>query len=446
MEKQIDTIGTTERVSFPKLDIFDVPAKIDTGADSSALWATNVQEMGNGRLQFVVFGSGSHLYTGSVITTQAYRQVMVKNSFGVAEPRYKVRLLIQIGERKIRAWFTLADRAGMRYPVLLGRRLLKGKFVVDVGKKHVHAPKDQPNRVLILRGPEDRETEFFDFVTAHLSNAAEFVVRSFNELSFWVENNNLTVRETVTNTDIASYNLVYFKSHQRYYEFAIAAAEYLQFHHVPFFDEEVASYISYDKLSDETRLAVNRIPVPEMFCASQAVLRAQADDVIAQLGMPFVCKEINADRSRKNYLLQSRAELDDILESAAPNDIFLLQRYVPNDGYLRMLVFGPHIALAIYRHPVDNPDPHKQHLNTPAGAPNARLLTESEVPKDASELARKAARVSHRQIAGIDLIQDKQTGQWLVLEVNISPQIFTGSFVQAKREAFAKFIDFQLDR
>lgn len=446
MDKKIDTIGTTERVSFPTLDIFDVPAKIDTGADSSALWATNIQEMGDGRLQFVVFGPGSYLYNGTVITTHAYRQVMVKNSFGVAEPRYKVRLLIQIGDRKIRAWFTLADRAGMRYPVLLGRRLLKGKFVVDVGKNNVHAPQDQPNQVLILRGPDDREIEFFDFVTERISHSAQFVVRSFNELSFWVENNNLTVRETVTDTDIASYNLVYFKSHQRYYEFAIAAAEYLQFHHVPFFDEEVANYISYDKLSDATRLAVSRIPVPEMFCGSREVLRTQADTVIARLGTPFVCKEINADRSRKNYLLQSRDEFDDILKNADPKDTFMLQRYVPNNGYIRMLVFGPHIALAIYRHPVDNPDPHKQHLNTPAGAPNAHLLTEAEVPKEASDLARRAARISRRQIAGIDLIQDKQTGKWLVLEVNTSPQIFTGSFVQAKREAFAKFIDFQLDR
>lgn len=446
MQQHIDTIGTSEHVSFPKLNIFGVPAKIDTGADSSAIWATNIQETADGRLSFVAFGPGSHLYTGNVIETTTFRLVMVKNSFGVAETRYKVRLLIQIGDRKISAWFTLADRAGMRYSVLLGRRLLKGKFVVDVGKRHVHAAENRPYRVLILRGPEERAADFFDDVTAKLSHKAEFVVRSFNELIYWIDHDTPSVRETVTNTDIATYDLVYFKSHQRYYEFAIAAAEYLKYRNVPFFDEELSSYISYDKLSDTTRLAINRIPVPTMVCAAKETLKKEAREALAKLGTPFVCKEINADRSKKNYLLHSYEELVEVLEAADASDIFMLQRYVENNGYIRVLLLSSQIALAIYRHPVDNPDPRKQHLNTPAGAPNASLLSESEMQREAADLVRRAARVSHRQVAGIDVLQDKATGQWYVLEVNTSPQIFTGSFVKEKREAFAKFIDFHLDR
>lgn len=446
MQEHIDTIGTTERVSFPKLDIFGVPAKIDTGADSSAIWASHIQEMADGKLSFVTFGAGSHLYTGKIIKTSTFRLVMVKNSFGVAEPRYKVRLQIQIGDRKIRAWFTLADRAGMRYPVLLGRRLLKGKFVVDVGKKHVHTTENQSYRILILRGLDDRAADFFDTVTDRLSHKAEFVVRSFNELLYRIDNDTLSVCETVTNTDISTYDLVYFKSHQRYYEFAIAAAEYLKFRNVPFFDEELGSYVSYDKLSDTTRLAIHRIPVPAMVCAATKILKQEGRDAIQKLGTPFVCKEINADRSRKNYLLDSYDELLEVLGEADEKDIFMLQRYVENNGYLRVLLLSSQIALAIYRHPVDNPDPRKHHLNTPAGALNASLLPEAELHREAADLVRRAARVSRRQVAGIDIIQDKTTGQWYVLEVNTSPQIFSGSFVKEKRDAFAKFIDFHLDR
>jgi D-alanine-D-alanine ligase-like ATP-grasp enzyme len=66
--------------------------------------------------------------------------------------------------------------------------------------------------------------------------------------------------------------------------------------------------------------------------------------------------------------------------------------------------------------------------------------------REAADLVRRAARVSRRQVAGIDILKDKESGQWYVLEVNTSPQIFTGSFVKEKREAFAKFIDFHLDR
>lgn len=209
----VDTIGTTERVSFPKLDARGVHAKVDTGADSSSLWASDIRESTDGKLSFAAFGPGSRFYTGSRITVKTFRRVLVKNSFGVVEPRYKVRLLLQIGDRKIRAWFTLADRTGMKYPVLLGRRLLRNKFVVDVGKKHMHAG-SQPYRVLALGAPEHRVKAFFDSVAEQMTHEVEFVARSLKELAFWIEPGNTEVRETVTNRDIADFDLVYFKTHR----------------------------------------------------------------------------------------------------------------------------------------------------------------------------------------------------------------------------------------
>lgn len=446
MEKNIDTIGTTERISFPKLHIFDVPAKIDTGADSSSLWATDIQETAEGRLTFVAFGVGSRFYTGSQITTKTFRRVLVKNSFGVIEPRYKARLLIQIGDRKIRAWFTLADRAGMKYPVLLGRRLLKNKFIVDVAKQQVHASSNKPYRVLVLGAPGELVRDFFAGVAKLTSHDTEFTTCSYKDLAYWIEPGNVKVIETVTGRDIADYDLVYFKTHRRNYEFAIAAAEYLKFHHVQFVDEELRAYVAYDKLAEAMHLVLHDVPVPFSVCGSQRVMKAQSKEFIERVGSPFVFKEINADRSRSNFLLHTAAEVDEILEASEPSDIFMLQKYVENDGYMRILIFGSEPAVVIKRGTVTNDDPRKQHLNTPAGGANAQLLTGDQVPDDVCRLATWAAKVMHRQVAGVDLIQDKQTGEWFVLEVNTAPQIRSGTFVEAKSRAFAKFIDFQLDR
>jgi glutathione synthase/RimK-type ligase-like ATP-grasp enzyme len=446
MQKHIDTIGTTERVSFPKQHIFDVPAKIDTGADSSSLWASDIQESTEGGLTFVAFGPGSRLYTGTPITTKTFRRVLVKNSFGVIEPRYKARLLLQIGDRKISAWFTLADRAGMKYPVLLGRRLLKNKFVVDVGKRQVHTVSDRPYRVLVLGAPGEPVREFLDEVAKQTKHETEFVARSFKDLSFWIEPSNVRVSETVTGRDIADFDLVYFKTHRKNYEFAIAAAEYLKFHHVNFIDEELQAYVAYDKLAEAMHLVLHDVPAPLTFCGSQRVVGAESAAIIDRLGSPFVCKEINADRSRQNYLLRTKDDIDEVLREAEPSDIFMLQQYVENDGYVRVLVFGAEPAVVIRRNSVSNDDPRKQHLNTPSGSDNATLLSDDDIPASVLQLATWAAKVMHRQVAGVDLIQDKQTGEWFVLEVNTAPQIRSGSFVDAKSKAFAKFIDFQLDR
>jgi len=71
-------------------------------------------------------------YTGYVYIFDEYEVRVVASSNGHSERRYAVKLLITVAGRKIRAHFTLTDRSTQVYPVLLGRNVLRGKFVVDV--------------------------------------------------------------------------------------------------------------------------------------------------------------------------------------------------------------------------------------------------------------------------------------------------------------------------
>ncbi len=132
-EKRI--IGRVEKVSFPELSIKNVHAKIDSGADLSSLWATGIHEDGN-ILKFKLFGRKSPHYTGKEIEIPAphYLLTRVANSFGHKEFRYVVKLQIKLSGKIIVATFTLSDRAKKTYPILIGRKLLKGKFLVDVSK------------------------------------------------------------------------------------------------------------------------------------------------------------------------------------------------------------------------------------------------------------------------------------------------------------------------
>lgn len=124
-------IGRAEQISLPRAGILDVPARIDTGAKTSSIWASSVEEH-DGRLTYVLFDKGSPLYTGRVHETTQYQETVVASSIGATQVRYKVRLLIELRGKKINARFTLADRSKQVYPVLIGRNVLRGKFVVDV--------------------------------------------------------------------------------------------------------------------------------------------------------------------------------------------------------------------------------------------------------------------------------------------------------------------------
>ena len=74
-------IGTTEQIILPDFDGLSVPAKIDTGADSSAIWASSIEE-NDGELSYILFDVSSEFYTGKIIKTRDYSIVRIKNSFG----------------------------------------------------------------------------------------------------------------------------------------------------------------------------------------------------------------------------------------------------------------------------------------------------------------------------------------------------------------------------
>jgi hypothetical protein len=129
-------IGRATMVQFFDLPEHRVPAKVDTGADISSIWASDIHVVGNGDLVFMLFGPSSQYFSGQqiVVSPPNYRVTPIENSFGLREDRYVVKLRIQIEGRRFKATFTLADRSVKTYPILLGRRLLNGKFIVDVSQ------------------------------------------------------------------------------------------------------------------------------------------------------------------------------------------------------------------------------------------------------------------------------------------------------------------------
>jgi len=136
MDPEKKLIGRAAQISFPELGFANVATRIDTGARTSSLWASSVKEH-EGQLEVIFFAPGSEHYTGEKHTFAEYDQTVVASSTGHAQSRYKVRLLVGIRGKRIRAWFTLADRSTQVYPVLIGRNVLAGKFVVDVKKGQV---------------------------------------------------------------------------------------------------------------------------------------------------------------------------------------------------------------------------------------------------------------------------------------------------------------------
>ncbi|SHN03367.1 Uncharacterized conserved protein [Cyclobacterium lianum] len=135
MEKQV--IGRKERISLPDWGIGSVIAKVDTGAYNCTIHASSVNEVREGGdtfLEFVPLAPSHAAYTGDKVKTKTYKVKKVKNSFGQIEKRYLLRTTLALGDFTFPAAFTLSDRSEMKNAVLLGRKILKGRFMVDVDK------------------------------------------------------------------------------------------------------------------------------------------------------------------------------------------------------------------------------------------------------------------------------------------------------------------------
>jgi hypothetical protein len=132
-------IGRRELVDFPVLGLTGMDAKIDTGAYTSALHCTEIGERTEGEAKYLWFrlhGKNEQTEEPKEHRFTDYTRKKIKSSTGEPEERFVIKTPVKIGSRIINTTISLSDRASMRYPVLLGRRLLKRKFIVDVARIH----------------------------------------------------------------------------------------------------------------------------------------------------------------------------------------------------------------------------------------------------------------------------------------------------------------------
>lgn len=132
----MQTLGRSDRVDLPALGIENIYAKIDTGAYTCSLHCSTTEVI-EGKLEFVLLDEEHPEFTGKRYSFKKFEQREIRNSFGEAELRYVIKTKIKILGHLIRAEFSLSNRGNLKFPVLLGRKILRKRFLIDVTKKDV---------------------------------------------------------------------------------------------------------------------------------------------------------------------------------------------------------------------------------------------------------------------------------------------------------------------
>jgi hypothetical protein len=134
-------VGWIEHVSLPDLGITGLPAKIDTGARTSALHviARRVIAAGAGPSRRPILeltlpaGGGSRRRL--IVRAPVKEQVTVRDTSGRQESRPVIETRLEMGPLRRRIRLTLTDRGDMQFPMLVGRTALGGAVVVDPGAR-----------------------------------------------------------------------------------------------------------------------------------------------------------------------------------------------------------------------------------------------------------------------------------------------------------------------
>ncbi len=135
-------IGRYDEADFPELQLQQIEVKIDTGAYTSSFHCHNIDLIevnGIKKLHCNFLDPDHEQYHNKEFIFDRFSKRRVRSSNGHMEERYSVETQITLFGQTFPIELTLTERGSMKFPVLLGRKFLSRRFLVDSAKTRLSA-------------------------------------------------------------------------------------------------------------------------------------------------------------------------------------------------------------------------------------------------------------------------------------------------------------------
>ncbi|MEU4173191.1 hypothetical protein AB0F46_40900 [Streptomyces sp. NPDC026665] len=264
---------------------------------------------------------------------------------------------------------------------------------------------------------------------------AEVFFCSIEDIRFDVQTGLTRVCEATSERDLAEFGLIHVAAYRRPTATLLSSiTAYLEHRQRP--AVHAAAISAPTKLYQLMVLAQNDLPVPTTVHMSRMLLSNSFAEVADRLGMPFVLKAVNASGGRMNFLIETEVDFLRYVEDPALAEVaFLAQEFIPNNGTFRALVFGKDVPIVMHRCNTDG-----THLTNTERGGHATLFDVGTFDSEVLVMAVRAVELMGCGIAGVNLVQHRQTSRWYLLEVNSSPAIGTGAFAEEKTAAYSSYL------
>ena len=425
------TLGWVEWCALPVLGVPALKAKVDTGAKTSALHAFTVEPFGPANKPKIRFGLHPmpekpeiEVYCSADIVDR--REVTSSN--GETEMRYVIETPIRMGEHEWNAQFTLTDREGMSYHMLLGRQALEA-FPYDdkptvvpsaeyqlprldysvydqIAKK---APTPRSLRIAVLtREPKSYSTrrlveagEAREHVVELIDTQRCYMLINAGKPEVHYDGRALPLYDAIIpriGASITSYGTAVTRQFEAMGSYCVNGSH--------------AIAVSRDKLYAHQLLAREGIGMPTTAFASSPKDTKNLIDLMGQ--PPIIVKLLESSQGKGVVLADTKKAAESVVGAfRGLKADFLVQQFVKEAGGsdIRCLVVGGKVVGAIMR--TAEPGDFRSNLHQGGTASKVRIT------KAERETAVAAAKVLNLGLAGVDLLRSNDGPK--VLEVNSSP-------------------------
>lgn len=421
-------IGGEEWCAFPGLNITAIKARVDSGAKTSTIHASNIHKFMRKGEKWVSF-EVHPIQDSRRITLQCKAKVVdhrnIKSSSGISEKRFVIQSAMKIGNFQWDIELTLANRDSMGFRMLLGREAMENRVLVDPansfllgdysGEKiselyqHFKDVRSGLRIGVLASNPELYSNK--RIIEAGEERGHEMVFLNVQQCYMKLDATNPEVRfrggRSLNNLDAIIPRL---RPNLTFYGCALIR----QFDSLGIFCANSWESIgrSRDKLFSSQLFSQNGIQIPITGFAKSPL---DTTDLIQMVnGAPLIIKLLEGTQGKGVVLAENAKAAESVINAfKSLNANILVQEFIKEAGGkdIRCFVIDGKVVASIQREAAKGE--FRANLHQGGTASVIKITAEEK------KLAVKAAKVLGLQIAGVDIIRSNKGP--LVLEVNSSP-------------------------
>jgi ribosomal protein S6--L-glutamate ligase len=427
-QQDLQIIGSEEWCVFEDLGIPAIKARVDSGAKTSSIQATNIKIVSKGAQEWVKFEVNPLQENRSIAIECEAKLVdrrMVKSSSGISEERLVVKTPVTLGNSVFDIELTLANRDTMEFRMRLGREALNERYIVnpsinyqarnfsdaEINKVYARYFKEKTGLKIALLASNPDLYSNKRLMEAAEARGHEIVFLNVELAYMKLDAHSPEIRYRGGNI-LKEFDAVIprIKPSVTFY----ACALIRQFDYLGVYCQNSAEAISQsrDKLFASQLFSKNDLHIPITGFAKSPM---DTKDLIKMVnGAPLIIKLLESTQGKGVVLAETNKAAESVINAfKSVNTNILVQEFIKeaNGQDIRCFVVNGKVVASMQRQAQKGE--FRANIHQGGSASIIKITPEEK------KLAIKATKVLNLAVAGVDIIRSNKGP--LLLEVNSSP-------------------------